>query len=57
MFVIEFIQNGGFFMYPILLILFLGMGIVIERALYLAKWSVVISWSGMMFILFCPKVS
>ena len=37
MFVIEFIQNGGFFMYPILLILFLGMGIVIERALYLAK--------------------
>lgn len=35
--VIKFIQDGGFFMYPILLILFLGLGIVIERALYLAK--------------------
>lgn len=35
--VIKFIQDGGFFMYPILLILFLGLGIVIERAIYLAK--------------------
>lgn len=35
--VIKFIQEGGFFMYPILLVLFLGIGIVIERALYLSK--------------------
>ncbi|MGH8493382.1 MAG: MotA/TolQ/ExbB proton channel family protein [Moraxellaceae bacterium] len=35
--IIKFIQEGGFFMYPILLVLFLGFGIVIERALYLAK--------------------
>lgn len=35
--VIKFIQDGGFFMYPILLVLFLGLGIVIERALYLTK--------------------
>ncbi len=34
---IKFIQDGGFFMYPILLVMFLGLGIVIERALYLAK--------------------
>ncbi|MFN3586034.1 MAG: MotA/TolQ/ExbB proton channel family protein [Moraxellaceae bacterium] len=37
MFVIKFIQEGGFFMYPILLVLLLGLGIVVERALYLAK--------------------
>jgi len=37
MFVIKFIQDGGFFMYPILLVLLLGLGIVVERALYLAK--------------------
>ncbi len=35
--IIKFIQDGGFFMYPILLVMFLGLGIVIERALYLAK--------------------
>ena len=34
---IKFIQEGGFFMYPILLVLFLGLGIVIERLLYLTK--------------------
>lgn len=35
--IIKFIQDGGFFMYPILLVLFLGLGIVIERTLYLTK--------------------
>lgn len=35
--VIKFIQDGGFFMYPILLVLFLGLGIVLERAIYLTK--------------------
>ncbi len=35
--IIKFIQEGGFFMYPILLVLFLGLGIVIERTLYLTK--------------------
>lgn len=35
--VIKFIQEGGFFMYPILLVLFLGVGIAIERLLYLTK--------------------
>lgn len=37
MFVIKFIQEGGFFMYPILLVLFLGLGITLERLLYLVK--------------------
>ncbi len=35
--VIRFIQDGGFFMYPILLILFVGLGITIERFLFLAR--------------------
>jgi biopolymer transport protein ExbB/TolQ len=34
---IRFIQDGGFFMYPILLILFVGMGIVIERFMFLNR--------------------
>lgn len=34
---IRFIQDGGFFMYPILLILFIGMGIVIERVMFLSR--------------------
>ena len=34
---IRFIQDGGFFMYPILLILFIGMGIVIERVMFLNR--------------------
>lgn len=37
MFAVKFIQEGGFFMYPILLVLFLGMGIAIERFLYLTR--------------------
>lgn len=37
MFVIKFIQEGGFFMYPILLVLCVGLGIVIERFLYLTR--------------------
>lgn len=32
---ISFIQDGGFFMYPILIVLAVGLGIVIERVLYL----------------------
>jgi biopolymer transport protein ExbB len=32
---ISFIQDGGFFMYPILIVLAIGLGIVIERVLYL----------------------
>jgi|TARA_R110002073_G_scaffold2938_2_gene19149 biopolymer transport protein ExbB len=32
---ISFIQDGGFFMYPILVVLAIGLGIVIERVLYL----------------------
>lgn len=35
--VIRFIQDGGFFMYPILLILFVGLGITIERFMFLAR--------------------
>lgn len=37
MLVIEFIQDGGFFMYPILLVLIIGLAIVIERLIYLGK--------------------
>jgi biopolymer transport protein ExbB len=31
---IKFIQDGGFFMYPILLIMFVGLGIAIERSCF-----------------------
>jgi|SRR5690554_108895 len=32
---ISFIQDGGFFMYPILIVLAIGLGIVVERVIYL----------------------
>ena len=32
---ISFIQDGGFFMYPILIVLFIGLGVVLERIIYL----------------------
>ncbi|PTQ88176.1 MotA/TolQ/ExbB proton channel family protein [Agitococcus lubricus] len=35
--VVRFIQDGGFFMYPILLILFVGVGITIERFIFLNR--------------------
>jgi biopolymer transport protein ExbB/TolQ len=35
--IVQFIQNGGFFMYPILLVLFVGLGISIERFLFLRR--------------------
>lgn len=35
--VIRFIQDGGFFMYPILLIMFIGLGISIERIMFLKR--------------------
>lgn len=35
--VIKFIQDGGFFMYPILLIMFIGLGIAIERIMFLSR--------------------
>jgi biopolymer transport protein ExbB/TolQ len=35
--VIKFIQDGGFFMYPILLIMFIGLGITIERIMFLSR--------------------
>ena len=34
---IRFIQDGGFFMYPILLIMFVGLGMAVERLLFLAR--------------------
>lgn len=34
---IKFIQDGGFFMYPILLIMFIGLGIAIERIIFLNR--------------------
>ncbi|WP_297926225.1 MotA/TolQ/ExbB proton channel family protein [uncultured Agitococcus sp.] len=34
---IKFIQDGGFFMYPILLIMFIGLGIAIERIIFLSR--------------------
>lgn len=34
---IKFIQDGGFFMYPILLIMFIGLGIAIERIMFLSR--------------------
>lgn len=34
---IKFIQDGGFFMYPILLIMFIGLGIAIERIMFLNR--------------------
>jgi biopolymer transport protein ExbB len=34
---VNFMQEGGFFMYPILLILVLGLGIALERFLYLTN--------------------
>ncbi|RYZ93847.1 MAG: MotA/TolQ/ExbB proton channel family protein, partial [Moraxellaceae bacterium] len=33
---IKFFQSGGFFMYPILLVMTLGIAIAIERFIYLA---------------------
>src|SRR5579872_6999432 len=37
---LRFFQNGGFFMYPILTILVLGLAIIIERFAYLRRaWS------------------
>ena len=33
--IISFIQDGGFFMYPILVVLAIGLGIVLERIIYL----------------------
>jgi len=35
--VIKFIQDGGFFMYPILLIMFIGLGMAIERIMFLSR--------------------
>lgn len=32
---IRFIQDGGFFMYPILFVLFVGLAVVVERIVYL----------------------
>jgi hypothetical protein len=57
---IKFIQDGGFFMYPILLVGVLGIAIVIERLVFLnrvkkqnqALWSTVqsktmtVKWVG-----------
>lgn len=34
---IKFIQDGGFFMYPILLIMFVGLGVAIERIMFLNR--------------------
>jgi len=34
---IKFIQDGGFFMYPILLFMFIGLGIAIERIMFLSR--------------------
>ena len=34
---IRFIQDGGFFMYPILLIMFVGLGMAVGRLLFLAR--------------------
>ena len=35
--IIKFIQDGGFFMYPILLIMFVGLGMAIERIMFLNR--------------------
>ena len=37
MWAIRFIQDGGFFMYPILLIMLIGFGIAIERFMFLNR--------------------
>ncbi|MDO8330747.1 MAG: MotA/TolQ/ExbB proton channel family protein [Fluviicoccus sp.] len=37
MWAVRFIQDGGFFMYPILLIMLIGFGIAIERFLFLNR--------------------
>ena len=34
--IVGFFQSGGFFMYPIVLILALGLAIAIERYIYLS---------------------
>ena len=34
--IVSFFQEGGMFMYPILLVLALGIGIAIERFMYLS---------------------
>ena len=34
---IKFIQDGGFFMYPILLIMFVGLGVATERIMFLNR--------------------
>ena len=35
--IVGFFQEGGFFMYPIMLVLACGMAIAIERYMYLAR--------------------
>lgn len=48
--VVAFMQEGGFFMYPILLVLALGLAIAIERFLYLSstKNSNIKTWKKML---------
>ena len=38
--VLRFFQSGGAFMYPILVVLIIGLAIAIERALYLRRANV-----------------
>jgi biopolymer transport protein ExbB len=38
--IVGFFQNGGFFMYPIVLVLALGLAIAVERYVFLSKTSV-----------------
>lgn len=47
---VKFFQSGGFFMYPILVVLALGLAIVVERYLYLKKTAHATSkmWSQLM---------
>ena len=48
--IVGFMQEGGFFMYPILLVLALGLAIAIERFLYLSstKSSNIKTWKQML---------
>ena len=48
--IVGFMQEGGFFMYPILLVLALGLAIAIERFLYLSstRSSNIKAWKQML---------
>ena len=48
--IVRFVQEGGFFMYPIVLVLALGLAIAVERFIYLnnTRRSNIKTWDHML---------